>query len=62
MRMSLSQPSIHLVFLIPLDKAAKAWLHTLELCGQPVPYYLPPDLAQHVVNEFTEDGGFLTPH
>ena len=62
MRMSVSQPSQHLVFLIPLDREARAWYHTLVLDGDPAPKYLHPDVAQVVVEGFMEEGGVLVPH
>lgn len=62
MRMSLSQPSAHMVVLSPLDQEAKAWYHSLQLRGDALPYYLLPDVACLVVDAFIGEGGVLTPH
>lgn len=62
MRMTFSQPSEYLIILTPLDREAKAWLHTQWLDGDPVPRHLPPCVAEVVMTGFMAAGGVLVPH
>ena len=62
MRMTLSQPSTYFVFLIPLDREAVAWYHTLQVDGYPAPRYLPSNMACIVVDAFIAEGGELVSH
>jgi hypothetical protein len=62
MRMSLHQPSNHMVVLIPLDREARDWLHTMWWDGAPVQQHMPPCVAAEVLDYFTAEGGQLVPH
>jgi hypothetical protein len=62
MLMALHQPSQHMVVLIPLDREARDWLHTMWWDGAPIGRHMDPTVAETVLEQFAFDGGQLVPH